>query len=203
MKMTNMHNLAVYKFWAPIYDSTVKPGRQRALDILALKPNEKVLIEGAGTGDDFHLLPDGIEATAIDISPDMLAKARIKLAKSRARITLIQGDAQTLLVPEESYDAAILNLILSVIPDGRACLEATLQAIKPGGRLVIFDKFQPDDKKVTIMRKFLNYFSTIFGTDITRRFGDLYIDKTCQVILNDPNIMGGMYRVILLYKNQW
>src|SRR5512140_2754713 len=176
MKMTNLHNLAAYRFWAPIYDATVNhiflPGRKRALAVLALQAGEKVLIAGVGTGADFPFLPAGVEATGIDLSPEMLDKARLKLPACRATVNLIQGDAQALLVPESSFNAAILNLILSVVPDGRTCLGSALRALRPGGRLVIFDKFQPDNEKVAFLRRFMNFFSTLLGTDITRRFGE-------------------------------
>lgn len=204
MKMTNRWNLVSYRLWAPVYDATVNhfftPGRRRALEVLSLQPGEKVLIVGVGTGADFPFLPAGVEATGIDLSPDMLAKARLKLPACRAAVKLIQGDAQALLVPENSFDAAVLNLILSVTPDGRACLRSALRALKPGGRLIVFDKFQPDDKKVTVFRRFMNFFSTLFGTDITRRFGEMLQGSACKVMLDEPSLLGGMYRVILLQK---
>jgi ubiquinone/menaquinone biosynthesis C-methylase UbiE len=204
MKMTNLHNLIAYRRWAPIYDATVNhiftPGRIRALSLLNLQPGENVLIVGVGTGADFPYLPAGIDATGIDLSPDMLAKARLKLLACRATVNLIQGDAQVLLVPENSYDAAILNLILSVVPDGRACLQSTLRAVKPGGRLVIFDKFQPENEKVTPGRRFMNVFSTRLGTDITRRFADMLASCSCKIVHDEPSLLGGMYRVILLRK---
>jgi phosphatidylethanolamine/phosphatidyl-N-methylethanolamine N-methyltransferase len=120
MKMTNRHNLMAYRWWAPVYDATVnrifRPGRKRALELLALQPGERVLIVGVGTGADFPYLPKGVEATGIDQSPDMLAKARHKIDHSTASVHLIQGDAQKPLVGAESFDAVILNLILTEEP---------------------------------------------------------------------------------------
>jgi phosphatidylethanolamine/phosphatidyl-N-methylethanolamine N-methyltransferase len=204
MKMTNSHNLIAYRLWAPIYDSTVShifnSGRQRAMQLLDLKRGEKVLIVGVGTGPDLPLLPAGVDATGIDYSPDMLAKARLKLDRCAAAVTLIQGDAQTLLVDEASFDAVILNLILSVIPDGNACLKSALSALKPGGRAVIFDKFLPDTKSASPFRKFFNFFSTALGTDINRRLSDLMQNCPCEVTHEETSILGGMYRVVTLTK---
>ena len=204
MKMTNQHNLTVYRWWAPVYDATVNriftPGRKRALELLALQPGESVLIVGVGTGADFPYLPKGVEVTGIDLSPEMLAKARLKLDQCPASVQLIQGDAQKLLVEAESFDAAILNLILSVIPDGRACLQSALSALKPAGRLVIFDKFMPERRKVSPARKFFNLFSTFFGTDINRCLSDLMLGCPCMITHDEPSIGDGMYRVIRLKK---
>lgn len=205
MKMTNRWNQFIYRLWAPIYDSTVNrvflPGRKRALQLLNLQRGEKVVLLGVGTGADLPWLPEGVEATGIDLSPAMLAQARFKLPACRAAVELIQGDAQALLMAENSFDAAILNLILSVVPDGRACLHSTVRALKPGGRMVVFDKFQPDDEHLSLVRKGLNLFSTLLGTDITRRFSNMHAGCPCTVIHTEPSLLGGMYRVILLQKD--
>ena len=206
MKMTNLHNLSAYRRWAPVYDATVNniftSGRKRALSLLNLQPGESVLIIGVGTGADFPYLPAGIDVTGIDLSPEMLAKAHLKLDRCAATVKLIEGDAQALLVEPVSFDAVILNLILSVIPDGKACLQSALRALKPNGRVVIYDKFLPDGKSVSIGRRFANLFSTLIGTDINRRLSDLMKDCPCVVTHDEPSIMGGVYRVILLKKTE-
>lgn len=204
MNMTNERNRSVYRSWAPIYDATVNqifmPGRRRALHVLALQPGERVLIVGAGTGEDLPLLPSGAEAVGTDICPEMLAKARHKLKGSRARVTLLQADAQIPLAGEGVFDAAILNLILSVVPDGKACLQSTFQVLKPGARAVIFDKFLPDGHRPSALRRTMNLFSTVLGTDINRRLSDMLRDCPCKVLLDEPSIGGGLYRVVLLRK---
>ena len=204
MKMTNRWNQFIYRLWAPIYDSTVNrifmPGCKRAMDLLNLQPGERVLLVGVGTGADLPLLPPGVDATGIDLSPDMLAQARLKLDRCAATVKLIRGDAQTLRVDESAFDAVILNLILSVIPDGNACLESALRALRSGGRAVIFDKFLPEGKNPSLVRKFVNLFSTLLGTDINRRLSDLMKDCPCEVTHDEPSIAGGMYRVALLRK---
>jgi phosphatidylethanolamine/phosphatidyl-N-methylethanolamine N-methyltransferase len=204
MKMNNRWNNFIYRLWAPIYDSTVNrifmPGRKRAMSLLNLQAGERVLIVGVGTGADLPFLPAGVDAIGIDLSPEMLAKARLKLDRCLATVKLIQGDAQTLLVDETSFDAVILNLILSVIPDGNACLQSALRALKPGGRAVIFDKFLPQGKNPSLVRKFLNIFSTLLGTDINRRLSDLMKDCPCEITHDEPSIAGGIYRVVMLNK---
>lgn len=206
MRLTNDWNRFIYRLWAPVYDATVgrsfMPGRRRALEVLALQPGERVLIVGVGTGEDLLLLPSGIEALGVDLSPQMLAKARSKLPRCAATVHLIEGDAQALLAQEGGFDAAILNLILSVIPDGKACLQSTLRALKPGGRVVIFDKFLPEGIQASPVRRLFNVFSTLLGTDINRRFGDMVNGCPCDVLLNEPSIAGGLYRVALLCKHE-
>lgn len=202
MKMTNRWNQLIYRLWAPIYDSTVNrlfmPGRKRAMELLNLQAGERVLIVGVGTGADLPFLPTGVDVTGIDLSQEMLAKARLKLDGCSASVQLIQGDAQMLLVKESSYDAAILNLILSVIPDGNACLQCALRALKPCGRIVIFDKFLSEGKSLSWGRRFVNIFSTLLGTDINRRLSNITKGCPCAITHEEPSIANGMYRIILL-----
>ncbi len=204
MHLTNEWNRFIYRLWAPIYDAALNrafmPGRKRALEVLALQPEERVLIVGIGTGQDLPLLPRGVEAVGIDLSPAMLAKARSKLPRCQADVTLIAGDAQAPLVEAGGFDAAILNLILSVVPDPTACLQATLCALRPGGRAVVFDKFLPDETNASPIRRLSNVFSTLFGTDINRRLCDIQHGSPSDVLLNEPSIGGGLYRVVLLRK---
>jgi ubiquinone/menaquinone biosynthesis C-methylase UbiE len=95
--MTNRWNRFIYRLWALVYDITVGhfflPGRVRAIEVLNLQPGERVLLVGVGTGADFPLLPQGIQAVGVDISADMFAKARQKLPLNGREVTLLQGDA--------------------------------------------------------------------------------------------------------------
>ncbi len=205
MRLTNEWNRFVYRLWAPVYDVALKrvfrPGRERALELLALQPGERILIAGIGTGEDLLLLPAGVEAVGIDISREMLGKARGKLGRCRAAVQLIEGDAQAPLAKIASLDAAIMNLILSVIPDGNACLQSVLCALKPGARMVVFDKFLPEGREASPGRRLANTFSTMFGTDINRRLSDILKGCPCELVCDEPSIGGGLYRVILLRKH--
>lgn len=204
MKMTNRRNRAVYRAWAPIYDRTVEhlfaPARRRAMELLALRPGERVLLLGVGTGSDLPLLPEGIRALGIDLSPEMLARARAKLPLPDRTVELVLGDAQAPEVEHGSYDAVVLNLILSVVPDGAACLRAALGALAPHGRIVVFDKFASESARVSRVKRLLNVGSSFLGTDITRRFGDRARGAPCEVVHDEPSLFGGMYRILLLRR---
>ena len=206
MKMTNEWNRFIYRFWAPIYDITVNrlfiPGRKRALEVLTLRPGERVLLVGVGTGEDLPLLPAGVEAIGTDLSPDMLRRAKAKLSRCQASVELIEGDAQAPMTAAAAFDAAIMNLVLSVVPDGNACLQSALCAIKPGGRAVIFDKFLPDGREPSPLRRLASVFSMLLGTDINRSLGNVIKGAPCKVISNEPSIAGGLYRVVLLCKQE-
>lgn len=205
MKLTNRRNRLIYRLWSPVYDRLfdrffAAPGRRRAMQVLDLRPGERVLLVGVGTGADLPFLPPGACAAGVDLSPEMLARARAKLPLLGREVTLIQGDAQSLPVDLEGFDAAVLHLVLSVVPDGAACFREALRTLRPGGRAVIFDKFAPDGGRVTLGRRLVNGVTTLFGTDVTRRFGDIVAAGRCTVVHDEPSLLRGAYRVILVRK---
>jgi ubiquinone/menaquinone biosynthesis C-methylase UbiE len=126
---------------------------------------------GTGHGGRFILLPQGVQAVGVDISTNMLSKARQKLPLPGREVILLQGDAQQLLVDEVAFDMVIFNLIL--ISDGAACLRENLRALKHGGRVFVFDKILRDTDRLILGRRLLNLGRTLFGAEITRCFGNL------------------------------
>ena len=198
---SNRWNLIVYRAWAPLYDGLLerlfRPGREAAAQALALRSGERVLLVGVGTGLDLPLLPPGVTGLGVDLSPSLLAHAR---RRAPATVDLHCGDAAVLDVATASFDAAILNLVLSVVPDPAAVLSQTMRALRPGGRAVAFDKFAPEGQPVAGSRRVLSAMSSAFGTTIDRRLGDLIVGQSCRIVSNEPSIFGGQYRVVLLRR---
>jgi phosphatidylethanolamine/phosphatidyl-N-methylethanolamine N-methyltransferase len=202
---TAARNIAVYRRWAPVYDALtgrmLAPSRERALALLGLRPGERVVLPGVGTGLDLPLLPPGVSAAGIDISPEMLARARARLPLPGRDIELALADAvQFLRERPGAFDAAVLHLVLSVVPDGRACLHAALAALRPAGRAVVFDKFAPGGP-VSAARRAVNLAASRLGTDITRPFGPMLAGSPARVVRDDP-ALHGLYRIILLQRDK-
>lgn len=202
MKMTNRGNQLIYKVWAPFYDALAgrlyRPGRRQALAKLDLQAGENVLIVGVGTGADLPDIPAGVEVVGVDLSPGMLRKAEAKRPLSPAEITLIQADATQMPLDDDSFETAVLNLILAVVPDPIACWQETLRVVKPSGRIVIFDKFVPEDGNVNSFRRLLNQIAMLMGTDITRKLSDIVDETEVSIIRDEPSMFGGQYRVIVV-----
>jgi phosphatidylethanolamine/phosphatidyl-N-methylethanolamine N-methyltransferase len=205
MKLTNTWNRFIYRLWSPVYDPLfgkffIRGARKRSIAVLNLQEGERVLIPGVGTGVDLPLLPEGVRGLGIDLSVDMLAQARRKLPLPGREIELREGDVQIRQAEPGSFDAAILHLILSVAPDGAACFRETLRALRPGGRIIIFDKFRPEEGKLTAGRRLFNIFTMLIGTDVTRRLGDLTAGTNIRIVRNEPSLLGGAYRIVLIEK---
>ncbi len=205
MRRTKRSNLRTYAFWSPFYDRLIglapfRTGRAKAHQRLALKAGERVLLVGVGTGIDLPLLPVGVEAVGVDLSPLMLARARNRLPIKGRQIELLEADAQAMPLADSTFDAALLSLVLSVVPDGATCLAETLRLLKPDSRAVVFDKFLPQGKRPTFGRRVLNLLTNLFGTDINRAFEPMVETSGAEIITDEPAALGGAYRVIVLRK---
>ena len=89
---------AVYAKMAAVYDftfgPTLHPGRVQAIQRMAIKPGDRVLEVGVGTGINLSLYPKEATVTGIDFSAEMLEKARERMARKGVRnARLLQMDA--------------------------------------------------------------------------------------------------------------
>ena len=201
--MNDERNQTIYKLWAPVYDRVMGPfagkARRRAIELLNLRAGERVLLTGVGTGLDLPHLKPGVKATGIDLSPAMLHKARAKV--DGQDVTLSEMNAQALNFPDDSFDVVILNLILSVVPDGAAAFQEAWRVLRAGGRIVIFDKFAPEGKQPSAVRRGLGHIIALFGTDPNRRLSDVIgRSHDMKIERDEPSLLHGQYRIVLLSK---
>lgn len=132
-----------YSLIAPFYDvflnAATRAARRRSLAALDGLAPGRVLVSGIGTGLDLPHLPRQHRYVGLDLTPAMLRRARQR--GQPGALALVQGDAQRLPFPNGAFDAVVLHLILAVVPNPQACLREAARVARPGGMLLIFDKF--------------------------------------------------------------
>lgn len=195
-------NQSLYRRFARWYDALFEGffqmGREQALSRLDIQPGERLLVSGIGTGLDIPLLPQDVVIIGIDFNEAMLAVARQRAGERP--ITLLQMDAQNLLFEDAAFDAALLNLIVSVAPDGNRVFREAWRTLKSGGRVALFDKFAPESGHVSLFRRLAGVIINWFGTDINRRLSDILAGVDDAVVEHHETVMHGVYHILLLRK---
>lgn len=188
-----------YHFWAPHYDKITRfpDERRRSVELLALRPGERLLIIGCGTGADLPFVPAEVSVLAVDLSPAMLRQAR---AHARPGIEFRVMDGMALDLPDGSHDAAILHMVLEVIPDPARCLAEAARVLRKGGRLAVFDKFLPDHDHPGLLRRAGLAALDLVFTSTNRKMGEILERSGAPFVVETDEPSVGSYRHLILRR---
>lgn len=195
---TNRWNRVRYTLYAPFYDLVVRRlgrGRRRAIELLNVRPGERVLIDGCGTGLDLELLPRDCLVTAVDLTPAMVEITRARALSLGMQVDARVMDAARLDFADGTFDCVLLHLILAVVPDPHSTAREAARVLRPGGRASIFDKFAAG--RPTLARRALNVVTNVVATDITRSLPDVLAGSGLEVVREEPSVFGGVFRVAI------
>ncbi|HXF98048.1 MAG TPA: methyltransferase domain-containing protein [Gaiellaceae bacterium] len=109
-----------------------------------LEPGERVLDLGSGAGTDSLVAalmvgPEG-SVTGIDMTPEMIEKARAGAAElGLDNVAFVEGEAEQLPFPDESFDVVISNGVIDLVPDKDAVFAELYRVLVPGGRIQVAD----------------------------------------------------------------
>ena len=200
---TNTWNKVRYTLFTPLYDLAGKvftQQRKESIGLLKIEPQEQVLLVGAGTGLDLIFIEKNAIITATDITPAMVKKIKDRSRHLNLSVNALLMDGQQLQFDNNTFDKIILHLIVAVIPDPVKCLREAERVLKPGGKIVVFDKFLPAGQKLSINRKLANLFTNLLFSDITRRFENIISHTNLKIEQDKPAGFSGNFRIILLSK---
>ena len=109
-----------------------------------LEAGARVLDLGSGAGTDSLVAaqmvgPEGT-VTGIDMTPEMLAKARAAAAAMGAtNVEFVDAEAERLPFADESFDIVISNGVIDLVPDKDAVFTELRRVLRPGGRMQLAD----------------------------------------------------------------
>jgi len=197
VKQTDRLNRFRYRLYAPIYNVVAQPlesGRRRAIERLDLGDDDRILILGSGPGVDLEYLPDGASITAVDIAPAMVRRTAARADRLGLDVDARVGDAKSLSFEDGTFDAVLLHLVLSVVPDPEAVVAEAARVLSPDGRVSIYDKFIPEDEVASLPRRILNPLTRILFSDINRQLEPM-LSGTDVEFGHREAFLGGLYTV--------
>jgi SAM-dependent methyltransferase len=109
-----------------------------------LNAGERVLDVGCGAGMDTLIAaqmvgPEG-HVTGIDMTPEMLAKARGATEElGVANVDFVEGEIERLPFADQRFDVVISNGVIDLVPDKDAVFSEIYRVLQPGGRIQIAD----------------------------------------------------------------
>lgn len=136
-----------YRRWAGIYDTAFggisSKGRLRAVSLINRLSGRDVLEVGVGTGLALPHYNSSKRITGIDLSEEMLQKARERTRTDG--LGNVQGlqemDAEATSFDDASFDIAVGMFVASVVPNPRRLLAEMRRLVRPGGDILLVNHF--------------------------------------------------------------
>jgi phosphatidylethanolamine/phosphatidyl-N-methylethanolamine N-methyltransferase len=151
--------LRTYRLFSGSYDllfgPVFHPGRKDAVRIANDRPAQRILEVGVGTGLSLPHFRGDARVTGIDVSTEMLAKARRRVARRKLKQveTLLEMDAEKLSFEDNSYDAVLALYVASVVPSPARFAAEMRRVCKPGGTIVIVNHFTSENPVMRFIEK--------------------------------------------------
>lgn len=136
-----------YRRWAGVYDSVFGGvsgfGRRRAVAAVNCLAGPRVLEVGVGTGLALPLYRRDLQVVGIDLSRDMLEKAKERVGAQKLGNVggLLEMDAERMAFGDASFDIAVAMFTASVVPDAKKLFAEMSRVVRPGGHLLFVNHF--------------------------------------------------------------
>lgn len=132
-----------YRRLAPRYDLGALAfdllGVRRLRRRLASRAEGRILEVAVGTGRNLRHYGEGAEVTAVDLSPEMLARARERSRRAGREAVFGCTNTEELAFPDAAFDTVVGSLALCTYPDPIAALREMRRVCKPEGRVLLLE----------------------------------------------------------------
>jgi phosphatidylethanolamine/phosphatidyl-N-methylethanolamine N-methyltransferase len=158
----------VYEKLANVYDlvfgPTLHPGRLVAMERMGIRPHDRVLEVGVGTGINTSLYPTNCQVTGIDLSSSMLEKARERVQREGLRnVRLMEMDAGALTFADDYFDIVYAPYLVSVVPDPVKVVREMRRVCKPGGKIIVLNHFRSANPILSRVERAISPFTVHIG----------------------------------------
>jgi ubiquinone/menaquinone biosynthesis C-methylase UbiE len=125
----------------------------------------EVLEVGVGTGRSIPFFSTKVRLTGIDISPEMIDRARRRAVSLGRAVDLRVGDAQALAFPDDSFDAVVFSLAMCSIPNDRRAIAEAKRVLRPGGCVALLEHVRSPNAVVRVVQRMLDPLGVRFQGD--------------------------------------
>jgi phosphatidylethanolamine/phosphatidyl-N-methylethanolamine N-methyltransferase len=151
----------IYAGYSHVYDALFKrffyPRIKHAINYMDIRPGERVLDVAVGTGLSFTEFPRHCKVVGIDISTEMLRKAKEKINElGLSNIEAIGMDAMRMGFKDDSFDKVFISHAVSVVPEPYQVMSEVRRVCRKGGQVVIINHFKSSNKLVETVEKIIN-----------------------------------------------
>ena len=158
----------IYNVWSYFYDmfwpTIVHRRTTRAIAQMHIRPQERVLDVGVGTGLALPSYPSHVRLTGIDLSEGMLRRARRRMHQnSMTWVNLALANALELPFETDTFDHVLLSHVITVVSDPVKLIEETRRVAKPGGQIVIINHFRSSNRLVAMIERLMCPFCQHLG----------------------------------------
>ena len=204
--MAQPHESRVYSDLARFYDfffGRVFVDREHeVIESLNLRPGNRVLEVGVGTGIALDGYPPYAHVVAIDPSAAMLKHAAVKVKENNlSNIELRVGDALNLDFPDNSFDFVTSFHVLTVVPDPYKMMSEMVRVCKPGGRIAMTTHFQSANPVVAAFNNLVNPVTKLLGWSTRIRKQDVLKGHPITLERNEKISPISVHSVIIARKN--
>jgi phosphatidylethanolamine/phosphatidyl-N-methylethanolamine N-methyltransferase len=151
--------LRTYRLFSGSYDlvfgPVFHPGRKEAVRLANDRPSQRILEVGVGTGLSLPYFRADARVTGIDVSAEMLAKARRRVAQRRLSQVeaLMEMDAEAMSFEDNAFDAVLALYVASVVPNPARFAAEMRRVCRPGGTIVVVNHFTSENPAMRFIEK--------------------------------------------------
>jgi phosphatidylethanolamine/phosphatidyl-N-methylethanolamine N-methyltransferase len=200
IKLTYRNYSWIYDF---LFGPALAPGRRAAIAAVNVKPGQRVLELGVGTGLSLSAYRPDTRVVGIDVCPEMLEKARRRVAQlDLAHVeALIEMDGERMDFPDHHFDAVVAMYIVGVTPSPARLLAEMRRVCVPGGDIVIVNHFA---SRHPLIRRFEKAIAPLSAEIGFRTNLDLWtiggIEDLDRIDVRNVNLFG--YAKLLHFRNR-
>lgn len=196
----------IYSSYSGFYDfffgRFFRPRIREMIRQLGIRPGDRVLELGFGTGISLPYYPPGCEVVGVDVCRSMLQRAAEKLPHlPHLKVRLVEMDAGRLAFPDHSFDHVIGAFMITVVENPYRVISEMLRTCKRNGKLALVNHFQSEHKVLGRLERLFNPLCLKLGWRMDLRVSDLVENSPMEVVRSYRMGVFDPYRIVFFQKS--